>query len=96
MAWISVLVVSMVGNSMISIIQASFYFSSYLNYTVAGVMAMYYIAALLRALAFISIIVIAKNAAWKASTTVASTGETQYAYNYQVESQTHGGAGQRV
>ena len=96
MIWISVLILSLFVCTLISIIQTSTQISYYVDLERTSYTAMYWITSFCRALAFITIIVIAKNPVWGSSTFAADPIEQQYASNYQQEPPIYDGAWQRA
>lgn len=97
MAGIAVLTLCLFVYSIVDIIQSGLAISPASIYvTQAGYTAMYWIQSFARAFAFITVIVIAKNAAWRSNMFAENDPvEQQYAY-YQQEPPVYAGPGQHA
>ncbi|KAJ4366527.1 hypothetical protein N0V95_000193 [Ascochyta clinopodiicola] len=98
MLWISFLYLSLFVYSLLPIIRASVILTPEAQFSSAGSVAMYWISSSFHALAFISIIGIAKDATWRPNAFAATGVPAEYehdAYNYQ-QDPVYVGAGQRA
>ncbi|KAJ4987725.1 hypothetical protein SVAN01_06749 [Stagonosporopsis vannaccii] len=91
--WISVLILALVGYSIISIIQVSTSVAGDFYLTTGASIFLAYFGAFLRAVAFIVIIIIAKDSAWMSTI---GGPQQQHVYSYQQEAPVYGGMGQHA
>lgn len=97
MIWIGVLILSLVVYNLISIITTALSLTSFYGLTQsrAGSSVAYWLQSICRALAYITVIVIARNPGWS-STTFAAAGdavEQPYVYDYPQQQPMYNGVG---
>lgn len=88
---ISVLVISLVGLNMVSIIYTAGMMSYHIFFTSASYVVIFYLLSIFPAIAFVSIIVIAKDPAWKFNNHEPTTIQSQQFAYYQQDPPVHGG-----
>lgn len=81
LVWIAVLHFSLLVSAVISITQTAGQLSGGIYYGEPGYAAMAWISSIFYALAFITIIVIARNPVWRSSAFAEDTVQQQYAYH---------------
>ncbi|KAF9695004.1 hypothetical protein EKO04_006794 [Ascochyta lentis] len=98
MLWVSVLYLSMFVYSLISLLQTAVAFSPLARFSYAGYAALYWISSFFRALAFASIIGIARDVAWRPNAFATADAPVEHdhdAYSYQ-QDPIYDGTGQRA